>query len=46
MEFSAEQIAELLGGEIEGNSKATVSQLAKIEEGKKVRVLKSSGEKY
>jgi UDP-3-O-[3-hydroxymyristoyl] glucosamine N-acyltransferase len=33
MEFSARQIAELLGGTIEGNQDVTVSNLAKIEEG-------------
>jgi len=33
MEFSAKQIAELLGGEIEGNTNAVVNQLSKIEEG-------------
>jgi UDP-3-O-[3-hydroxymyristoyl] glucosamine N-acyltransferase len=35
MEFTAEQIASLLNGEIEGNSKATVNKLSKIEEGVK-----------
>lgn len=34
MEFSAQQIAALLGGTIEGNENATVSNLSKIEEGK------------
>lgn len=33
MEFSALQIANLLGGQVEGNPEATVSALAKIEEG-------------
>lgn len=33
MEFSAKQIAELLGGEVVGDQNATVSKLAKIEEG-------------
>lgn len=33
MEFSARQIAELLGGTIEGNEEVTVSNLSKIEEG-------------
>ncbi len=33
MEFSASQIAELLNGEIVGNSEAVVSKLSKIEEG-------------
>lgn len=34
MEFSAEQIAGLLGGTVEGNAKVTVNNLSKIEEGK------------
>jgi UDP-3-O-[3-hydroxymyristoyl] glucosamine N-acyltransferase len=34
MEFSAHQIAEMLGGTVEGNPEATVNTLAKIEEGK------------
>ena len=33
MEFSAQQIAGILGGVVEGDENATVSQLAKIEEG-------------
>lgn len=33
MEFSASQIADLLGGEIEGNKEVTVNTLSKIEEG-------------
>lgn len=33
MEFTAEQIAGLLGGEIEGDKNATVNDMAKIEEG-------------
>ncbi len=33
MEFSAHQIAEMLGGTVEGNPDATVNTLAKIEEG-------------
>ena len=35
MEFSARQIAEILGGEIVGNADETVGGLSKIEEGKK-----------
>lgn len=35
MEFSAQQIAEMLNGEVVGNAEATVSSLSKIEEGKK-----------
>ena len=34
MEFSAEQIAGILNGEIQGNNKQTVSGLSKIEQGK------------
>ena len=34
MEFSAVQIAELLGGEIEGNPNVFVNTLSKIDEGK------------
>lgn len=33
MEFSAQQIANLLGGEVEGDAEARVSSLSKIEEG-------------
>ncbi len=33
MEFSAQQISQLLGGTIEGNPEITVSKLSKIEEG-------------
>lgn len=33
MEFTAEQIAGLLGGEIEGDANATVNDMAKIEQG-------------
>jgi UDP-3-O-[3-hydroxymyristoyl] glucosamine N-acyltransferase len=33
MEFSAKQIAELIGGVVEGNEQATVSTFSKIEEG-------------
>ena len=35
MEFTAEQIAGLLGGKIEGNGEVKVSSLSKIEEGEK-----------
>lgn len=35
MEFSAIQIATLLSGKVEGNEQATVSNVSKIEEGKK-----------
>ena len=35
MEFSAKQIAEFVGGKVEGDELATVNSFAKIEEGKK-----------
>jgi UDP-3-O-[3-hydroxymyristoyl] glucosamine N-acyltransferase len=34
MKFSAQQIADMLGGRVEGNADTTVSNLSKIEEGK------------
>ena len=34
MEFTAQQIAGLLEGKVQGNLEATVSDMAKIEEGK------------
>lgn len=46
MQFTAEQIATLLNGEVEGNSEATVSQLAKIEEGKEGTLSFLSNPKY
>ena len=36
MEFSAKQIAEFVGGKVEGDELATVNSFAKIEEGKKI----------
>ena len=35
MEFKAKQIADMIGGRVEGNENAAVSTFAKIEEGKK-----------
>ncbi len=46
MEFTAKQIAELIGGRIEGNEKATVSTFAKIEEGRKGAISFLSNPKY
>ncbi len=46
MEFSAEMIAGFLGGEIVGNPKATVSTIAKIEEGKPGALAFLSNPKY
>ena len=33
MEFTAKQIADLIGGRVEGNENATINTFAKIEEG-------------
>ena len=46
MEFTAKQIAELIGGRIEGNENATVSSFAKIEEGKEGAISFLSNPKY
>ncbi len=46
MKFSAEQIAGILGGEIEGNPTVEVSALAKIEEGKSGDLSFLSNSKY
>ena len=34
MEFTAKQIADFIGGKVEGDNNATVNTFAKIEEGK------------
>ncbi|ANW95554.1 UDP-3-O-(3-hydroxymyristoyl)glucosamine N-acyltransferase [Wenyingzhuangia fucanilytica] len=46
MEFKATQIAEILGGDIVGDPSATVSTLAKIEEGEKGSMTFLSNPKY
>ena len=46
MEFTAKQIAELIGGHVEGNEQATVSSFAKIEEGKEGAISFLSNPKY
>lgn len=46
MEFTAEQIAGLLGGEIEGDKNATVNNMAKIEEGKEGTITFLANPKY
>ena len=46
MKFTAQQIAEILNGEILGNAKVEVNSLAKIEEGKKGDLCFLSNEKY
>lgn len=46
MKFTAEQIAQILEGEIVGDPKAEVSKLAKIEEGKKGSLTFLSNPKY
>ena len=46
MEFTAKQIADLIGGRVEGNENATVNTFAKIEEGKKGAISFLSNPKY
>ncbi len=46
MEFTAEQIAGILEGEIQGNAQAVVNDLSKIEEGKKGTLSFLSNPKY
>lgn len=46
MEFTAEQIAGLLGGEIEGDRNAIVNDMAKIEEGKEGTITFLANSKY
>lgn len=46
MEFTAQQIADILRGEIEGDNNAKVSNVAKIEEGKKGTITFLSNPKY
>lgn len=46
MEFTAKQIAEMIGGQVEGNECATVSTFAKIEEGREGAISFLSNPKY
>ena len=46
MEFTAKQIAELIGGRVEGNEQSTVSTFAKIEEGREGAISFLSNPKY
>ena len=46
MEFQAKQIADLIGGKVEGNAQATVHTFAKIEEGKEGAISFLSNPKY
>ena len=46
MEFKAKQIAELIGGRVEGDENATVNTFAKIEEGKAGAISFLSNPKY
>ncbi len=46
MEFTAKQIAEFVGGRVEGNELATVNSFAKIEEGKEGAITFLSNPKY
>ncbi|MBO7046120.1 MAG: UDP-3-O-(3-hydroxymyristoyl)glucosamine N-acyltransferase [Prevotella sp.] len=46
MEFTAKQIADMIGGRVEGNEQATVNTFAKIEEGKPGAISFLSNPKY
>ena len=46
MEFTAKQIAEFIGGRVEGDEQASVNTFAKIEEGKKGAISFLSNLKY
>ena len=46
MQFTAKQIADFIGGRVEGNENATVSTFAKIEEGKEGSISFLSNPKY
>ena len=46
MEFTAKQIAEMIGGRVEGNENAAVSSFAKIEEGREGAISFLSNPKY
>ena len=46
MEFTAKQIAEMIGGRVEGNENAAINSFAKIEEGKPGAISFLSNPKY
>jgi UDP-3-O-[3-hydroxymyristoyl] glucosamine N-acyltransferase len=46
MEFTAKQIADLIGGRVEGNEQAVINTFAKIEEGKEGAISFLSNPKY
>ena len=46
MEFTAKQIADMIGGRVEGNEQATINTFAKIEEGKPGAISFLSNPKY
>ena len=46
MEFTAQQIAEIIQGEIDGNPEVKVSYVSKIEEGKKGTISFLANPKY
>ena len=46
MEFTAKQIADLIGGRVEGNENAKINSFAKIEEGKEGAISFLSNPKY
>ena len=45
MEFTAKQIAEFVGGHVEGNENAAINTFAKIEEGKEGKIKKKKRRK-
>ena len=46
MEFTAKQIADMIGGRVEGNENAAINSFAKIEEGKPGAISFLSNPKY
>ena len=46
MEFTAKQVADMIGGRVEGNENATINSFAKIEEGKPGAISFLSNPKY
>ena len=46
MEFTAKQIADMIGGRVEGSEQAKINTFAKIEEGKEGAISFLSNPKY
>ena len=46
MEFTAKQVADMIGGRVEGNENAAITSFAKIEEGKPGAISFLSNPKY